>query len=419
MNEIKHLRCLAAVKAMNGVVSLSPAAYPGNHCPMHTALSLASRVKGMSTLVIGTAECGYYSRNIPAASPYRDQALHWTYILDSNEVVFGFRKGLMAAIKEMDREGAKIILLIGTCVPEVVCEDIEGLEDEMANQIKARLLYVPLGNFKCGSYQPGYWKTLRALGGLMKKRQTNKMVINVLGRSAAEEHIPAPQLIEALIREEFTIRYLAPDSSIEDFTDAGDASLNLVLSPFMNPLAERIKAEHEITYFSLHDVYETEAVRRLYENIYRELGKPVSRQLDDGFLAVHELQQKCRRQMTGKSFISAQVGAVQPLPLAAYFRQLGMLPVMIHMEEFYPSDTLWRQQLLEQDANPIICMMVNEQADRRTIQELEPDLVIGDWAGRADVRPVTVPVLELYGQIGYERTGQILERILGGQDGII
>lgn len=412
MNKIKHLRCLSAVKAMNGIIQLSPAAYPGNHCPMHTALSLASRVKGMSTLVIGTAECGYYSRNIPAASPYRDQALHWTYILDSNEVVFGFRKGLMAAIKEMDRNGAKIILLIGTCVPEVVCEDIKGLEDEMKNQIKARLLYVPLGNFKCGSHQPGYWKTLRAMGGLIKNRQTNKTVINVLGRSAVEEHIPVPQLIEALIREEFTIRYLAPDSSIEDFTDAGDASLNLVLSPFLNPLAERIKAEHGIAYYSLHDVYETEAVRRLYENIYRELGKPVNSQLNDGFSAVHELQQKCRKQMTGRSFISAQVGAVQPLPLAVFFRQLGMLPVMIHMEEFYPSDTLWRQQLLDRDANPIICMMVNEQADRRTIQELEPDMVFGDWSGSSDAHPVTVPVLDLYGQIGYERTGQILKRML-------
>ena len=160
MTGIQHLKCLSAVKSMKTIHPLTPAAFPGNHCPMHTALSLGTRIKGVSTLVIGTSECGYYSRNIPITSPYADQSLHWTYILDSKEVVFGFRDGIINTIREMDAAGAKIILLLATCVPELIGEDIDSICYEIQPRIKARLLHIPLGNFKCGSYQPGYWKTL-------------------------------------------------------------------------------------------------------------------------------------------------------------------------------------------------------------------------------------------------------------------
>ena len=64
MNELKHLKRLSAVKSNAGIKFLTPAAFPGNHCPMHTALALSSNIKGMSTLLIGTAECGNYSRSI-------------------------------------------------------------------------------------------------------------------------------------------------------------------------------------------------------------------------------------------------------------------------------------------------------------------------------------------------------------------
>lgn len=70
MNDIKHLKCLSAVRSMAAVRQLTPAAYPGVHCPMHTALALAANIRGVSTLLIGTAECGYYSRNVPLSSPY-------------------------------------------------------------------------------------------------------------------------------------------------------------------------------------------------------------------------------------------------------------------------------------------------------------------------------------------------------------
>lgn len=132
------------------------AAFPGTYCPMHTAFAMGTKICGICTLVVGTNECGMYSRNIPATSSYTGEILHWSYVLDGNKVVFGCRKGLVQAILEMDKAGATVILLLSTCVPEAIGEDMETIAHEVAPQISAKLITVPLGNFKYLSYQLGY-----------------------------------------------------------------------------------------------------------------------------------------------------------------------------------------------------------------------------------------------------------------------
>jgi hypothetical protein len=84
---------------------------------------------------------------------------------------------------------------------------------------------------------------------------------------------------------------------------------------------------------------------------------------------------------------------------------------MVHIEEFYPSDAYWRERLVGMDENPLVCLMVNEQADKEVIGALCPDLIFGDWGGRNGQSPPTVQLLDLYGQVGYERTIALLKRI--------
>lgn len=411
MTGIKHLKCLSAVKSMKAIQPLTPAAFPGNHCPMHTALSLGTRIKGVSTLVIGTSECGYYSRNIPVASPYADDGLHWTYILDSKEVVFGFRDGIIDSIRAMNAAGAKIILLLATCVPELIGEDIESICYEIQPQIKARLLHIPLGNFKCGSYQPGYWKTLKKLGMVTEKADIKTETVNILGRSALEEHIPMPEIISVLKQQKVPLRFLSPDSSLEDFVSAGDARMSISLSPFMNPFAEYLTKEHTVPFISLHDAYSIKEINEAYTMLENHLELKIVGYMRDLKKEADVLQKKAAVKLNDTNYIMANTGALQPLPLSVYFSELGMSTIMIHMEEYYPSDVQWSESLLVKDKNPIICLMLNEHADKTIIKSLCPDVVIGDWGGRSEEKPPTVQIMDFYGQVGYERTISLLNRI--------
>ncbi|WP_313581220.1 nitrogenase component 1 [Lacrimispora sp.] len=411
MNDIKHLKCLSAVRSMTAVRQLTPAAYPGVHCPMHTALALAANIRGVSTLLIGTAECGYYSRNVPLSSPYGEEALHWNYVLDSKEVVFGFRKGLMEAIREMNQAGARLILLLSTCVPELIGLDLESICLEMQQEVKAVLIHLPFGNFKCGGYEPGYWKTLLAMGKTIEKAVSKGTTVNVLGRSALEGHVPMPHLIAFLKQQGVPLRFLAPDSSLDDFISSGDARLNLVLSPFMDPLAQWMAKEHDIPFVSLHDVYNVREIESTYSQIGQYLDLEMAHEFAEQKKEGKRAQKAAADQLKTLQYVSANLGTVQPLPLSAYLSDLGMSPIMIHMAEFYPSDNRWKEMLTGQDINPIICLMLNEQADMQIIEELRPDLVMGDWGGRSRNNPPSVSVLDLYGHIGYERTIGLLNRM--------
>lgn len=237
MNKLKYLKKISSIKSNAGIKFLTPAAFPGSHCPLHTALALSADIRGMSTLVVGTSECSTYSRDVVKKSKYSGEALHWMYVVDSSEVVFGCRRGVIEAIKEMDKEGAEAIMVILTCVPEVIGEDIEGIIYEAQPQVKARLSSVLMGHFRCNSHPSGYWKTLLAFGGMMEKRDVNHNVINILGRSIDEDHIPMPELLVSLKKKGFHLRMLAPRSDIKDFMEATDGKLNIIISPYMNPLA--------------------------------------------------------------------------------------------------------------------------------------------------------------------------------------
>lgn len=409
MQELKHLKRLSATKSMKAINQLSSAAYPGNHCPMHTSLAIASKIEGVSTLVIGASECGYYSRNMVDTSEYKNSALHWTYIVDENEVIFGCRKGVVSAIKEMDKEGAKVILLIYTCVPEVIGEDVDGVIFEVQEQVNAKVIGVDLGNFKCGSQQPGFWKTLLSLGAISSNVVEKKQVINVLGRSKKDDHTKKPKIIEVL-EEKFEIRYLAPDSSISDFEIATDGKINIVLSPYLNPLAEFFEKEHKIPYFAFHSTYEVDEIKKTYENLFDELGLDIDDRLFENFEKAKQLEDEIKSSVCNINYVGAKIGAIQPLPLHTYLSKLGMTPLMIHVEDFYPSDTLWREKLLNENKDPILCMMVNDMYDKECILGLKPHIVIGDWAGRVDFSEKTIQVMDIYGRSGFELTIQLLQK---------
>lgn len=412
MKALAHLKKLSSVKSNSGVKFLTPAAFPGNHCPLHTALALSSDIKGMSTLVVGTAECGTYSRNVIYKSKHKDSALHYMYILDAHEVVFGCKKGLVEAIRRMDKEGAKALMIILTCVPEVIGEDVEGIIHEIQPDVTARLSFVQMGHFKCNSHPSGFWKTLVSFEGLMENAKARPDVINILGRSPDEEHIPMPALLKALEEIGFTLRMLAPKSAIEDFIKAPDARLSLVLSPYMNPLAETMAKKRGVPYISLHETYETGAVDALYASIEAALGITFG----DAFTPQREkalsLEKKAADTLRDLTYVTIQRNTLPPLPLALYLHALGMTPLLLHVEEFYPDDQKWAAKLIEKGINPPICHMVNDKADVEVLEALAPALCFGELFEGRRIIPCVSYMYEMYGQAGYERTALLVERML-------
>lgn len=416
MPNLGHLRRLSAVRSNAGVKFLTPSAFPGSHCPLHTAIALAGNIKGLSSLVVGMPECAIYSRTVLPNTKDRHGELHWTYVLDDREVVFGCRKGLLDALQKMDQAGAKAVLLVATCVPDLIGEDIEGIVREVQPKLSVRIISVMMGHFNCNSLPSGSWKTLKAIGTLMEPRETRLRVVNVMGRSPEEKHTPLPPILCALKRQGFFLRCLAPGSSLEDFLEAPDAALNLVLSPFTDPLAADMEQSFGTPAFRLHNAYDPAEIDALHGAIAKALGIQWENGFDRGRLEALSLQEQAKNRLNGLRYVSAHIGPLKALPLAAYLAAMGMAPLLLHLEEFWPDDRSWANALNARGYDPLVCHMVNSASDAPLLESLSPDLCLGDLSG-ANIRIPCVPYMpDLYGLSGYERTGSLLKKLLHALD---
>lgn len=415
MNELRHLKRLAAVKSGAGLKFLTPAVSPGYHCPMRIASVITEGIEGLSSLVIGMPECAMHSRLFSPMPEGKHGELHWLYVLDAQEVVFGCRDGLMTAIKKMDKAGAKAILLIVTCVLELIGEDMEGILNEVRPELSASVTFVMLGQFKNTSYPSGSWKTMEALSALMHAQKADAGRINVLGRAPAEEHIPMPILLSELARYDLALRYLAPGASMADFQNAPDAALNLVVSPFTQPLAVKMAREFGVPYLALHTIYDVESIDRTYTALADRFGFS----WDAAFAAereqAHVLQNQAKKRLKGLRYVFS-LRIDMPLPLALYLTELGMEPLLLHLEEYYPEDRTYAQKLVALGHNPWVCRMTDIEADVSILEKLAPDLCFGYLPETSQTIPCIANMFDFYGQIGYERTSSLLKRILGVLD---
>ncbi|MDR1405399.1 MAG: nitrogenase component 1 [Candidatus Methanoplasma sp.] len=334
------------------------------------------------------------------------------YVLDQNEVVFGCRKGLVAAVKEMDRSGAEAVMLISTCIPEVIGEDLECMIREMQPDIKAKLSIVRIGHFKCNSHPSGIWKTLVAYGDLMEDADTRSDTVNVLGRGPDGDHPPMPKLLKELSDRGFRLRFLAPGSGIDDFIAAPDASLNLVVSQFMNPLADMMSQRYGISAVSLHETYDVEGIDLLHSSVADALNISWDSEFKEQREKAAALQKQAADVFRGTQFVMTRENMLMPLPLAAYLSELGMIPALIHMEEYYPDDKKWAKVLIEKGHDPLVCHMVNEETDAKAIELVGPDISFGEIPRSSGKIRCVCDMQDLYGCIGYERTIALLERML-------
>lgn len=409
-NILKHLKKLSKVKSNAGIKFLSDAVSPGNHCPMRIASVIANDVEGLSSLLIGMPECTTHSRLFSPHPEGKQGELHWLYVLDANEVVFGCHKGLVEALKEMDRAGAKHILMIATCIPELIGEDLEGVIHEVQPQIKAKLTHVMLGQFKNVSYPPGSWKTMESFYRFMEKQSSKSQWINVLGRGPEEDHQPMPSLLIKLEAAGIKIRYLAPKSKIQDFEAATDARLNIVVSPYMEPLAQRMALEYGIPYEDLHNIYETSAIEESYQRIFEGLAIKWDgwHQAEKEKALIQE--EKIKSKWRHLTFVMG-LRVDLPLALSYYLMQLGMEPLLIHLEEYYPQDSYMAQQIGDAGSDPYICRMVNEEVDLKIIEALAPDICFGYIGRKASLLNNIGDLYDFYGLVGYERTLGLLQHI--------
>lgn len=406
---IKDLKRLSFVKSNSGVKVLPKGAFPGSHCPMHTSIKLINSIKGVSSLIIGTQECATYSRMV-VKNPYgKHGELHWMYVLDSNEVVFGCRDGLIDALIEMDKHGAKAIMIIVTCVPELIGEDIESVIYEIQESISAKLMFVMVGHFKCNGYPSGIWKSLKAFASIMDEKEVLSNRINILSENKNFLNTP---LIKEIIKSDIDINHLGMTSSLEDFMEAPRALLNIVLTSSELPLAQEMKVKFGTPYVCLHNIYSIEEIDEAYKQISEYIGVEWKDNFSEERNVLIRLEDEIREKIKGIKYVTTDSN-IDPIPMSIYVSKIGMEPLLLHIEEFYEEDKKLAKKLLELGHNPFVCHIVSNLAGELIIDSLQPEISFGTIYNKENKNIPSISNLHrINGTFGYERTINLLRSII-------
>lgn len=386
---------------------------PGRHCPMHTALALAKQLGNISTLVVGTAECGYYSRYVMTEQRGRNGELHYVYELDANEVVFGCRKGLMEAICEMDREGAKLILLILTCVPALIGEDMEAVMQELNGKIAAKLFFIDGAHFKYNGYLTGFLDTYRQLGEVYNGLESRESIhiengqVNFLGSLRGAE---ALALKCALTEAGYEILEVNHQDIIGKMAKIREGFLTILQDPNQGQLAKALKKPE----ISLCRSFLAEDIRADYRTL-KEMTIPEGKAEKEFQLNSYELlkekEEKARKELKGIPFIIT-VQELLALPIAAYLTALGMEPKLLGVESFSQEDCIYRDRILNEGYDPYL-VTITEEKNLKEWGKDYPLFSIGHSTAVLESRMINNPqVQKIFALVGYERSISLLDRLM-------
>ncbi|MFV0504194.1 MAG: nitrogenase component 1 [Lachnospirales bacterium] len=245
------------IKIVNNVNS------PGCHCPMHTALAICRNFKGLSTLVVGTSECTYYSRLVLNSKFADKKTVHYTYLMEEKDVVFGAREGIESAIDEMFKDGSEKILIIVTCIPALIGEDYENLFSDNRDD---NIAVLDVAHYKRLGYKDGVHGTMKVIGDFLDIKEKENQ-INIFAEKVSGE---LEELIE-IIKKQYIVKIFDLNSNIDVYSQITKGIYTIVCSHKFLYLAETLKNRIGLDYINLFDIYDTETLKTIYKQLENDL----------------------------------------------------------------------------------------------------------------------------------------------------
>lgn len=374
-NRISQAKRLSQVHGDEDIAELSNAIFPGTHCPLFGALLAASYVKDLAVLNIGTQECTFYGKDFSRLRQKGKDAV-FSLVTHKNDITFGIQEKVKAAVEEIiDEHQPNAILLISTCVVELIGEDILAIASEIEQEVAVPILAVKTEHFKCNSHMPGLSDTMRALSKLMIAKEKKPKTLNLLGHRFDGFH--ETELAQLLKKYGVEVHMSIPSAcSTDQLKNAGEAAVNVVTDFTAISLAEEmaVKLGQPFVLFEKHLLPE-----RILER-YTHLGKLLDLSWDAEVGTLYEAckteQALVKKSLEKATFIYGNA-PVKALESAHFLSTLGMVPLWIQLREWYEDDSLYKDDLLRLGHDPKISRIANIVPMREVYDMMKPSFYIG------------------------------------------
>lgn len=374
MYTLDSLNRLNEIQADKDIKSLSHAIFPGTHCPLFGVALTASYIRNLVVIVIGTSECTYYTKNF-AYHRQKGKDKVYSLVLEDSEVILGAMNQVEQAVKEIiDIEEPDGVMLVSTCVPEVIGEDYTGVQFSLSSQVDIPIFVVQTEHFKCNSHIPGMTRTLEALVQAMEPcSQTNS--VNILGHR--QDKVEETELIKLLQQHQIEINTVIPSKcTIAEIKKAPSARLNIVTDMVALGLAREMKTRFGIDFIYFDKHMNLEVIARNYEALEEKFGLSLAGDLMEVKSEYEALFAQCQKLLKGKKFIYGNT-PMMAFETADFLTDLGMDLLFIQVRELYEQDLPFKENILAKGFNPYVSRIANIAPLREFYDKIGADLYVG------------------------------------------
>lgn len=368
------LNRLSEINVDKDIKGLSHAIFPGTHCPLFGVALTASYIEDVAMLVVGTSECTYYTK-VFSNNSQKGKDEVYSLVLKEKDVVFGAEKKVIEAleyIKEVSNPAG--IMIVTTCVPELIGEDYNGIIDEVEENLNIPIFVVKTEHYKCNSHIPGMVRTLESVVKVMKK-QKECSGVNILGHRQAG--IENTELFKLISKHNIEINTIIPSKcKMKEIELAPKAKLNIVTDMIALDLAKKMKKKFKTPYVFFDKHMNKEAITLAYEELSEILEIDMSKELEEIRNEYNDIFEKAKKILGGKRFIYGNTPMLA-FETSEFFVELGLEPELIQVRELYDVDIKWKDKILESGFDPYITRIANIAPLRELYDSLNIQVYIG------------------------------------------
>ncbi|MDF2987469.1 MAG: nitrogenase molybdenum-iron protein alpha and beta chain [Eubacterium sp.] len=412
-------------------------------CQLNLSMAILNTIRDSVVIIHGPIGCGGAGLSFGALTTQyhklRDSnAKGYIWVntnLDESDVINGGEKKLSDAILFADSEfRPSSIIIVNSCVPALIGDDIDSVVAGLQNQVAAKLVPVHCEGFKtkimASAYDSAYHGILRNLVRepqqdayeiedkleLLKAEYRKSRMVNVLNVSSMSraDELELERLLKAL---DLKVRFLPCFAHPDDFELVAEAALNVsICATHDDYFVKHLKEKYNIPYI-LHTIpIGIRNTNKWLLEIAEFFGET---ERAKGLIAVesrelNEALEPFRSQLKGKRvFLSG--GEIRILTTAELFQDIGFEVIGVrgyHYDEF--ADPLI--EALPDNEKILFNVATGQPFEQANLlEEFKPDLYVGHsgingWATKQGI-PVFPIFVQSINYMGYSGMYELTRRV--------
>ncbi len=297
--------------------------------------------------------------------------------LDTNDVTFGGVEKVEAAFEEiMDEYNPECVMLISTCIVEIIGDDFDALANGLTKKYNIPVLPVHTEHFKCADHIPGIQRSISACIDLIDKQECDNSV-NLLGQRFGD--FEKTEVAQILAEQNVKFGLQLPNNcSLDDIKVAGRAKVNIVVNDTAVELAQSMKAKLGIPYVYFGKFSSYESNYKAYQELFKYLEKELPAKITEHYEKIKAEFEKHKQQkdFEGLTYIYGP-SAFVPFEHVRMMTEFGMKPLIIQLSrlegENYQDDI---KEILKKE-DPPLAQSANVTGLIPLYDVLKPDLSMG------------------------------------------